>query len=190
MNAHPLPPKLQGRLLLAGPSLRDGHFNKSVILLADYSAEEGAFGLILNHPSGQTVGDLLSSSEFSELSDIAVHFGGPVSREHLIFGAFWKRDADSDTDSSDLGFAVRISAEEAAAYRKQPGTLVRAFAGYSGWSQNQLEDEVEQQAWAITNASSKLIDQNHNLSLWKNLMSSLSPYHRILADAPDEILAN
>lgn len=183
MNTHPVPPQLEGTLLLADPSLRDGNFNKSVILLADHSAEEGAFGLILNHPSGQTVGDLLPSSEFAALAKVAVHVGGPISREQLLFGAFWQRD-------SKFGFAVRISAEEAIAYQNQPNTLIRAFAGYSGWQKNQLEDEVEQQAWTVTEPQSELITLTHNISLWKNLMSRVSPYHRILSDAPDEILAN
>ena len=64
MNAHPVPPELQKKILLADPSLRDGTFNKSVVLLAEHSPEEGAFGLILNHPSGQTVSDLLSDPDF------------------------------------------------------------------------------------------------------------------------------
>ena len=183
MNSHPAPPKLEGRLLLADPSLRNENFHKSVILLADHSPEEGAFGLILNHPSGQTVGDLLSDTEFSALSNVQVHIGGPVSRGQLIFSAFWNRD-------SKLGSAVRISAEEAIAYLGQPGTIVRAFAGYSGWTKNQLEDEVEQQAWTVIEPDSNILTSDHEPALWKILMRGLSPYHRILADAPDEILAN
>ena len=185
MNSHPDLPNLQGQLLLADPSLRDGNFHKSVILLADHNETEGAFGLILNCPSGQTVGDLLPDSKFTHLAKVAVHVGGPVGRDQITFGAFWKKK-----DSSDLGFAVRISAEEAAAYHQQPGILVRAFAGYSGWSKSQLEDEVQQQAWSLTTPTSALIEEKHNATLWKSLMSQLSPYHRILADIPDQILAN
>ena len=48
-----LPIKLQGQLLIADPSLRDGFFNRSVILLTDHHYEDGANGLILNHPTGQ-----------------------------------------------------------------------------------------------------------------------------------------
>jgi len=130
--------------MLADPSLRDGHFNKSVVLLAEHTPEEGAFGLILNHPSGQKVGDLISDSEFSDLHQLPVHLGGPVARDQLTFAAFWEQD-------SQLGFATRISVDEARAYFAQPNTLA---------------------------------------SLWKKLLSEISPYHRILADAPDELLAN
>ena len=78
VNPHPPIPELAGQLLLADPSLRDGTFHKSVILLAEHSAEEGAFGLILNQPTGQTVGDLLQNKDFESLANVAVHHGGPV----------------------------------------------------------------------------------------------------------------
>ena len=183
MNTHPAPPEIQEKILVADPSLRDGNFNKSVILLAEYTAKEGAFGLILNHPSGQTVGDLLSDEDFIELWKLPVHLGGPISRDQLTFAAFWESD-------SKLGFATRISSDEAKAYLNQPGTLVKAFAGYSGWTKDQLEDELEQQAWTIIDPQVDLLTRAHDLTLWKNLMREISPYHRILADAPDEILAN
>ncbi len=183
MNTHPIPPDLAEKVILADPSLRDGNFNKSVVLLAEHSPEEGAFGLILNHPSGQKVGDLITDPDFLELWKLPVHLGGPVARDQLTFAAFWERD-------SELGFATRISADEAKAYIGQPNTLVKAFAGYSGWSKNQLEDEVEQQAWSIIDPKVELLTCDHDITLWKTLLSELSPYHRILADAPDEILAN
>lgn len=183
MNTHPVPPRLQGRLLLADPTLRNGIFLKSVILIADHSAAEGAFGLILNRPSGQKVGDLISGPEFQHLSALDVHYGGPVSRDQLTFAAFWKRN-------SRFGFATRISADEAGAYQNQPDTLVRAYAGYSGWSKNQLEDEIEQDTWTVTKPKTALLSRRHDITLWKNTLSEISPYHRILANAPDEILAN
>lgn len=183
MTSRPDPPELEGRLLLADPSLRDGSFHKSVIFLGDHSASEGAFGLVLNQPSGKKVGDLITEPEFHSLADIPVHFGGPVSRDQLTFAAFWKRDHD-------LGFACRISTREAADFLEQPGTLVRAFAGYSGWSKGQLEEELEQQAWTVAAPAANLVSLSHDITLWKALMRAQSPYHRILAEAPNEILSN
>ena len=82
-------PDLDGKLLLADPSLRGGIFHKSVVLLADHSQEDGAMGLILNQPAGHTVGDLLKGEEFSDLLSVQVHIGGPVAKSHLSFAAFW-----------------------------------------------------------------------------------------------------
>ncbi len=183
MNSKSPVPPLDGKLLIADPSLRDGAFNKSVILLAEHSEEDGAFGLVLNHPAGQSVGDLLNGKEFTPLKNVAVHVGGPVSRGHLTFAAFWEREEK-------FGYAIRISAEEAIAYSNQPGTLVRAFVGYSGWDRDQLEDELNKQAWYHVQPEATLIKEAHDILLWKKLMCQISPYHRVLSGMPDEILAN
>ena len=183
VNNQPDAPDLRQKLLLSAPSLRDGTFDKSVVLLAEHTPKEGAFGLILNRPTGKTVGDLISDPDFLELWHLPVFLGGPVSRDQLTFSAFWQKD-------SKFGFATRIAMDEAKTYLEQPNTLVKAFAGYAGWSEGQLEDEVAQDAWTITEPEDSLLKLPHNTGLWKTIMSEISAYHRILADAPDEILAN
>lgn len=183
VNPHPPVPELTGKLLLADPTLRDGTFHKAVILLAEHSEEEGAFGLILNQPTGQTVGDLLKDDNFSTLANVAVHLGGPVSKDHLTFAAFWEIDGKFD-------YAVRIAAEEAVAYIKRPGVIVRAFVGYSGWTKDQLEGELDQESWTILAPSGQLLTLPNDITLWKELMTGISPFHRILANAPDEVMAN
>jgi len=183
MNAEPGPSSLHGRLLLAAPMLRDGPFRQAAILLGEHSASEGAYGLVLNHPSGRTVGELLPDSQFAPLAHIPVHLGGPVARDQLTFAAFWVRQ-------SRFQFATRISTAEAAAALQRSGTQVRAFAGYAGWSQNQLEEEIEQDSWTVIDPTPNLLSLSHDPALWKTLMRAHSPYHRILAETPGEILSN
>ena len=89
------PIRLEGQLLIANPTLGEGPFHHSVILLAEHSAEEGAFGLILNHPSGHSVGDFLQQEEFAALASIPVHIGGPVSPSDLSFAALWWSECSS-----------------------------------------------------------------------------------------------
>ena len=178
------PIKLNGRLLLADPGLRDGIFNRSVVLLADHSPEEGAFGLILNHPTGKTVGDFLKGKEFSPLRKLAVHHGGPVAPEQLTFSAFWWNK------KSGLRWAIRVSREEAIEHAHRPSTLVRAFIGYSGWSGGQLENELRRNSWITVRPEADLLGHNHDRSLWSDTLRKLSPLHRILAEAPDDPLLN
>ena len=87
-NSPDTPIHLEGQLLLADPSLRDGTFIKSVIYLVDHNQDDGAYGLILNQPTDQTVGDLLPTDEFQDLKNIRVYIGGPISQEHLTFASF------------------------------------------------------------------------------------------------------
>jgi putative transcriptional regulator len=174
------PIQLQGKLLLADPSLRDGIFNRSVILLAEHVTEEGAFGLILNHPTGKTVGDFLTDEAFSPLRQLAVHHGGPVARDQLTFSTFWW------SRKLGLRWKLRISATDAVAHAHKPGRIVRAFVGYSGWSAGQLENEMRRQSWIAARPQPDLLGLPHDVSLWAELLRMLSPLHRILAEAPDD----
>ena len=175
---------LNGQLLLADPSLRDGIFNRSVILLAEHSPDEGAIGLILNHPTGHVVGELIQDSDFNPLRHLPVFDGGPVERDQLTFSALWWNHHQG------LRWAMRISADEAIKHSQQPGTLVRAFIGYSGWASGQLETELRRNSWIATRPLPDLLGHDHDKSLWKDLLRPLSPFHRLLAEAPDDPFLN
>lgn len=176
--------QLQGKLLIADPSLRDGTFNRSVVLMTHHSAEEGASGLILNHPTGKVVGDYLSGAEFTGLQQLAVHEGGPVMHEQMTFASFWW------SRKLGLRWALRISAKDAVDHAHRPGRIVRAFLGYSGWSPGQLEHELSRHAWFPVGPQADLLGHEHDRVLWAALMRRLSPLHRILAEAPDDPFLN
>jgi putative transcriptional regulator len=175
---------LRGKLLLADPTLRDGTFNRSVILLTQHGPEEGAVGLILNHPTGKVLGDFLKGEEFASLRHLPVHEGGPVLREQLTFSSFWW------SKKLGLRWAMRISAKTAAEHAHKPGRVVRAFIGYSGWSAGQLENELKRQSWFTADAHPDLLGQAHDPALWSTLLRGMSPLHRILAEAPEDPLLN
>lgn len=179
-----LPVTLRGSLLIADPSLRDGTFDRSVILLTSHEAEDGAAGLILNHPTGRVVGDFLTSGEFTPLRNLAVHEGGPVMREQMTFFSFWW------SKKLGLRWAMRISAKQAAEHARKPGRIVRAFIGYSGWSPGQLENELKRHSWFPVNPRPNLLGQPHDRALWAELLRGMSPLHRILAEAPEDPFLN
>ena len=179
-STHDSPIQLQGKLLLADPSLRDGIFKRSVVLLAEHKSDEGAFGLILNHPTGKTVGDLLDDDAFSSLRQLAVHEGGPVAQNQLTFSSFWW------SRKLGLRWKLRISAEDAIAHAHRPGRIVRAFVGYSGWTAGQLESELKRNSWITARPKPDLLGLEHDRRLWSELLGQVSPIHRILAEAPDD----
>ena len=47
---------LRGKLLLAGPVLKDPNFDRTVVLITEHT-DEGAMGLVLNRPSEASVDD-------------------------------------------------------------------------------------------------------------------------------------
>ena len=179
---HPI--QLQGQLLLADPSLRNSTFHRSVILLTEHKSDEGAFGLILNHPTGKTVGDFLEGEEFSPLQQLQVHHGGPVATDQLTFSSFWW------SKKQGLRWAIRLSAKAAVTHAHRPGRIVRAFIGYSGWTAGQLENELRRSSWITARPGPDLLGRMHDQQLWSELLRGISPLHRILAEAPDDPTLN
>ncbi len=68
---------LRGHLLIAGPSLLDPNFWRTVVLVGEHT-DEGALGVVLNRSSETSVDEALP--ELALLADEmgAVHVGGPV----------------------------------------------------------------------------------------------------------------
>ena len=175
---------LRGSLLIADPSLRDGTFDRSVIVLTAHGPDDGAAGLILNHPTGRVVGDFLKDEEFAPLRHLAVHQGGPVMREQMTFASFWW------SRKLGLRWAMRISAKQAAEHARRSGRIVRAFIGYSGWNPGQLETELKRHSWFPVSPRPNLLGQAHDRGLWAELLRGMSPLHRILAEAPEDPFLN
>jgi len=171
---------LAGRLILADPSLREPTFKRSVLLLTNHNAEDGAHGYILNRPLGKSVGEMLPEEEFSSLSDIPVFIGGPVSSEQITFSSIrW------NAENSTLEYELHLSAKETV-QRLLEGFTVRAFVGYAGWSEGQLESELKQRAWITHKPEACVLETDRLDSLWGDLLRKMSPWHRLLADSPED----
>ena len=175
---------LKGSLILADPSLREPTFRHSVLLLTEHSPTLGAHGYILNRPMEKKVGELLTATEFETLTDIPVYIGGPVSTEHLTFASLgW-----SEIDGS-LQFTTHLSAKQAVMHQME-GFDIRAFVGYAGWSEGQLEEELERKAWITHKPERQVLDIEGIGNLWKSLLRPLSPWHALQADEPDDLSLN
>lgn len=180
---------LKGKIILADPSLREATFFQSVLLLTDHDSENGTHGYILNRPCGKTVGDLLNTDVLPEkkleaLTGIPVFVGGPVSTENLTFFAMGWSEMGNE-----LQYASHLSANEAAMHQEE-GFLIRAFVGYSGWTEGQLENEMERRAWIVRSPKKQIIETNSASNLWKDMLRDLSPWHKMIADEPEDLGLN
>ncbi|MGJ8656929.1 MAG: YqgE/AlgH family protein [Akkermansiaceae bacterium] len=181
--AHSFNPPINGSLLLASPSLQDGVFDDSVILVHTHRST-GAEGLILNRPTGKTVGDYMCSNHFETLKNLPLYYGGPVAEDQLSFASFsWKKNGDLKCKPS-------ISSEEAIETMSQSGSLIRAYLGSSNWTKGQLEKELENYVWFIAPAIPKLLSMPQDETLWKNTMQVLSPFHHIISLTPENPFLN
>lgn len=170
---------LSGSLLIAHPNLLDPNFRRTVLYIGANDSGDGSFGLILNRATGKRVADFLEGQETGPLSNIQVFIGGPVGRNQLTFAEF--RSVEDEVvcrTHLDLSDAVELASE-------RPGS-VRAFIGYAGWSQGQLEAELAQKAWLVQRPDRDVLDLEKCLQLWQTIMREQGPWFRLLAAAPDD----
>jgi putative transcriptional regulator len=173
-----------GSLLLAAPSMRDPNFSRTVIFMAAHSADEGAFGYVLNRPLEQCVSDLLPDEELGALADVPIFVGGPVATDKLAFASLhWNRQ------KSTLRCRTHLSVSDAID-ELSLGHEVRGFVGYSGWSEGQLEKEVEARSWIITPAPKTILTTNSPAALWSAVLEEMGPVYQIIAHVPEDVELN
>ena len=172
---------LAGFLLGAHPQLLDPNFKETVVLLSAHSVDDGALGVIINRPTGETLGTLRRELRTPLLQNLAVYEGGPVATNEILLAAWsW--------DLSQQSFRLYFGLEPAALQElvdSDPKIEARAFLGYSGWSGGQLESELSRADWAIgpfVHPCGKMPPQN----LWRGLLNAVRPEWGIMMDFPDD----
>ena len=174
----------KGVLLIAEPSIiGDVSFNRSVVLLAEYN-ENGSVGFILNKPLEHKLNDFIPELD----STIPVYNGGPVEQDNLYFihnipnlipnsieisnGIYW---------GGDFNEILNLLKED-----KLKESEIRFFLGYSGWSNDQLEQELEVNNWVvIPNEYKNGILGKTVTDFWKEKMIEFGGDYLIWSNAPE-----
>jgi putative transcriptional regulator len=177
---------LIGRLLVASPQLGDPNFERTVVLVLDHGPD-GALGVVLNRPTGLPVDEILDAwSDQAQAAPPGVVFrGGPVSPDAVIGLA---RTEAEDTDASQWRLVLDGvgTVDLAVAPDEQPVAVagVRMFAGYAGWSPDQLEDELAEGAWIVLDALAVDIFTVEADSLWHDVLQRQGGKLALLAAYP------
>jgi putative transcriptional regulator len=172
---------LAGSLLVAHPNMLDPNFRRTVLFISEHDPIEGALGVIINRPLDRQVADLVTEVPPAGLAEVPVFLGGPVGKNQLMFAAFeWHH-------SGGLKLNHNVGVDEAgeAADHKKIITVC-AFVGYAGWGAGQLESEMKQKAWLLQKANPSVFKPDRLPNLWFDIMRSLGPWYKMLAEAPDD----
>lgn len=140
-----------GDLLAANPQLEDPNFARALVLVCEHT-DAGAFGLVLNRPTGVALDQLLADHPTLGDCEVDVFLGGPVGHTHLHFvHCVPGRITGGTALRPGLWFGGEI--DELGRYLAERGTRggpvdeVRAFLGYAGWDEGQLDAELESGSW-------------------------------------------
>lgn len=177
-----------GRILISVPFLQDFYFKKSVVLLADHSSE-GSFGLIINKPVDVKLSDI--AAEFGNF-DAPVYLGGPVKTDSLFFihtrpdliedgvpileGLYWGGNIEMVRD---LIGEKKLQKDE-----------IRFFVGYSGWSANQLDRELEEKSWVVSLTDLRQVISSDPRELWGTTLRKLGREYALWVNYPPDPTLN
>lgn len=162
------------QILVAMPSLKDGYFDKSVILLCEYN-EAGAMGFVINSPSTTSIDDLLNELglESSRPQSHHILIGGPVQPELC-----WVVHTDDYEGSSStcLGEGLALSAAQEVLSSIAEGVEPKEYilgVGYAGWGAGQLDQEIEEDAWWLTDMDPLSLLELSYESRWDKVMGHI-----------------
>jgi len=178
-----------GSLLVSEPFMLDPNFTRSVVLLGEDN-ESGVIGWVLNQPSELYLSDVM---EDMEGVNFRLYIGGPVGHDSLQFVHKCYNKLQS---GSDLGNGIywggnfetlrtlllnnQIEEEE-----------VKFFLGYSGWTNGQLEQEIQENTWMVSNHyNPDLVFVNDGEDLWKEAVVNLGPKYAHVAQFPKNPMWN
>jgi putative transcriptional regulator len=182
---------LRGSLLLDGGRLEGSWFHRTVVLICDHTPA-GAFGLVLNRPDERTLEDAIEPEIPEPICREPLFRGGPVQERVLQFLYSDPAKTGGTGNVMDtLRVGHRLEELQGLADSWTAAQKLRIFAGHSGWTAGQLDNEIRREAWLIHPATPRLIFDVEPTVLWRFILRSRTNWEeRLLADAPDDLRSN
>lgn len=178
-----------GDILISNPMMGDPNFERSIIYLCEHS-KEGSLGLVLNKSSKITLNEVI---EGIANEDIPLFVGGPVEQNTLHFiyrtndtsliknpfegSKIIKGDIYMGGDFDEMKDVLALNAPDT--------SQVKFFIGYSGWSEGQLQKEIEDNSWVVVQEPlpSYIFNSSSRIH-WKELMTELGGRYKMMSNYP------
>jgi putative transcriptional regulator len=173
----------KGKILISEPYLGDATFERSVVLLCEHN-DSGAFGFMLNKSTDFTVNSVLDEQLPFEQE---LFLGGPVAQDSLFF--LLRQDKAILKDSVHIKDDLYWGGDfDHLKELIQDGSVeihnCRFFLGYSGWSEDQLEQELESDSWIIADIDSEDMFSEKTASMWQDILRSMGGTYKMLSNYP------
>lgn len=145
-------------------------------------------GFILNKPLGINLNDIHPKINIK----LRLYFGGPVAKDTLfcIHNSKLKlKSSKKVTENLSYGFDI-----DEIITKSKKGVLneknIMFFLGYSGWTKNQLLEEIRENYWKINKNYSKNIFERSEENLWKRITKKMGGDSHIWSNAPENLQDN
>jgi len=172
----------KGKLLIAEPFMQDPYFKRTVVLLCEHNGE-GTFGFILNRYIDFELSEILEGiPEF----ETRVGLGGPVESTNLYYLHTLGEELEGSIQISGniyLGgnfeqLKLKIMSNEI-----RPSEI-RFFVGYSGWGNEQLDNELKEESWYVTEINGLEFMNTAHEELWSQSLINMGGEYANLVHYP------
>lgn len=175
---------LTGKILVATPQMGDPRFKRAVIYICNHD-KGGAMGIVLNKTKNMPLSKMLNHIGIEgdvKVADTVVLSGGPVdtNRGFVFHSPDFKNDINSIKLSDTLVMTSTKDILAALVGEDAPDKAVLAI-GYSGWSDGQLESELQQNAWLVVDGDEALIFDTDMESKWTRALAMIGVTPQMLS---------
>lgn len=173
----------KGRILISEPFLMDNYFKRSIVFITEHNSE-GTVGFVLNKPINMKVNEIMT--DLPTVNTI-VSLGGPVQTNTLHYihmlgdiipgsikvldNIYWGGEFDVIKRLLESG---SLTSEN-----------IRFFLGYSGWQANQLEDELNDNAWVVADIHPDEVMSKMNKVYWNKTLNRLGKKFQMWSNFPE-----
>lgn len=179
----------RGCLLISSPTLQDSNFSRTVVLLCAHDAQ-GSMGLVLNRPTNFSLSEALVG--VSHPTTEKLFWGGPVQEDRVTI---LQRTTQGTTSQHRIAADIEFGDEQDFLRETEGSSLTtskrfRMFAGYAGWGEGQLQEELDQCGWLIAPAAAELVFDTAPKTIWSAALHRLGPEFAHLASMPRDPRVN
>jgi putative transcriptional regulator len=178
----------KGRILIAEPFLPGNYFSRSVVFLVAYS-DKGSVGFILNKEIDFEIKDVFP--DFPDF-DAKVYLGGPVSTDSIYY--IHKLGDKLPGSIKVLGNLYWGGDFEVLKARILAGLIqpsdIHFFLGYSGWDSGQLEEELKEDSWLVTDVEEEAVMREFDDASWTDFVKKAGERYAIWENFPENPTLN
>ena len=154
--------------------MKDPLFKSTVILICEHD-ENGAMGLIINKEIKKNNVSFSNTENDKELiktlNDNKLFIGGPVLTDRILFLHSLKKIPESIIVNKEVSVSSDLNVLKLV--RNSSDQEYKLFLGHSGWSQGQLEREIENGDWLLQKSINSLIFEKSTDHIWHIAANSL-----------------
>ena len=169
---------LEGKVLIASPHLQDTYFGRSLIYVCAHDIT-GAVGVIINNHIGTaSIEEILKHANVTHSpkkrrDKLPIMFGGPVNSDKIVIlskeivgNAAFINNHHIGIHTDIVGFLKDFS------NGKNKGKFV-IVKGVAAWESNQLESEIKDNSWFISDLSVDILFSKASVNKWETVIKKM-----------------